>query len=94
MIREAIGHKCDLAHTCLRRNGRDGRGGEAEEDEGDNQAILKRAPIEPNLEASPWAASSCRPKRRRIGHACGRAATRLCVDARGGNSPELTARKP
>jgi hypothetical protein len=43
MIREAIGHKCDLAHTCVRRNGRDGRGGEAEEDE--------RAPIGPNLEA-------------------------------------------
>jgi len=42
MIREAIGHKCDLAHTCLRRNGRDGRGGEAEED--------GRAPIGPNLE--------------------------------------------
>jgi hypothetical protein len=38
MIREAIGHKCDLAHTCVRRNGRDGRGGEAEEDEGDDQA--------------------------------------------------------
>jgi hypothetical protein len=74
MIREAIGHKCDLAHTCLRRNGRDGRGGKAEEDEGDNQAILKRAPIEPNLEASSWAASSCRPKRRRIGRGCGRVA--------------------
>ena len=42
MIREAIGHKCDLAHTCVRRNGRDGRGGEAEED--------GRAPIGPNLE--------------------------------------------
>jgi len=43
MIREAIGHKCDLANTCVRRNGRDGRGGEAEEDEGDDQAHPRRS---------------------------------------------------
>jgi hypothetical protein len=74
MIREAIGHKCDLAHTCVRRNGRDGRGGERKRTRAMTRLILKRVPIGPNLEASSWAASSRRPKRRRVGRGCGRVA--------------------
>jgi hypothetical protein len=94
MIREAIGHKCDLAHTCLRRNGRDGRGGEAEEDEGDDQAhpqtCADRAESRSVVVGRIFLSPEATPDRSWM-WASG---ARLCVDARGGGSPELTARKP